>query len=313
MATVIPGVDTVHERSAWEPAGFRMALDFTSKPPVAPIWNWDRAALHYTADDDLPDGDFGEFINQIPAYLAAITISYYVSRTDGGYTRKSDGRYFPGFPIGYGFAVDWLGGVWILRGFDFVHAATGSHNHHVPAILLLTDLADPGSDEMWASVRAIQRECNRRGAKLADRPWGHGEFRRFTGKGTPTSCPGGPIIVQRDQGLGDISYDPTPPPPPPTTRKATRMNVIDHDRANNWARLVITTFVTWVVGEASHYLNRLVDAGFASVQDTKSDTELVDIMRSFGTSGPNPWDQGNAGAAKPNEVLRAAWEANRRG
>lgn len=206
----IPGVETVHERSAWEPVGYRMALDFTRTPALLNPGSVDEDALHYTADDNLPDGDFGEFVDQLPTYLAAITKSYLQNRSDGGYVRRSDGFYFPGYPIGYSFAVDWLGGVWVLRGWDYVPAATSGHNGHTIAILLLTDLADPGSDLMWRSVRCIRREAVRRKMRLPNSPTGHGEFVVKYGTGTRTSCPGGPLLRQRDEGLGDLDYPDVP-------------------------------------------------------------------------------------------------------
>lgn len=204
--TTIPGVETIHERSVWEPIGYRMGLDFTRVPPLLNPYSVDEDALHYTADIDLPDGDFGEFTHQIPHYLANITISYLRNRSDGGYVRKSDRFYFPGYPIGYSFAVDWLGGVWVLRGWDFVPAANEGHNGHTIAILLLTDLADPGSQEMWHSIRCIRREAVARKMKLNNRPVGHGELRVKYGTGTPTSCPGRRILRQRDEGLADLDY-----------------------------------------------------------------------------------------------------------
>lgn len=204
---IIPGVETVHERSAWEPVGYRMAEDFTRTPPKLIIPNVDRGAIHYSAAIDVPDGDFGEYENQIPPWLAAITISYLTNRTaTPGYTRKSDGKVFPGYPIGYSTAHDWLGGVWILRGFDFLPAATNGHNDHTFACLLITDRHGHGTDEMWASVRHTLRYVRRLGGRVADRPWGHGEFKLNTGTGTATACPGEDNLADVHAGKGDLSF-----------------------------------------------------------------------------------------------------------
>lgn len=300
--TTIPGVETIHERSAWEPIGYRMGLDFTRVPPLLNPYSVDEDALHYTADDDLPDGDFGEFIQQLPAYLAAITINYLRTRSDGGYVRRSDGFYFPGYPIGYNFAVDWLGGVWVLRGWDFVPAATNGHNGHTIAILLLTDLADPGSDLMWRSIRCIRREAVRRKMKLPNRPLGHGEFRTKYGVGTPTACPGHRILRQRDQGLGDLNY-------PDTQHREIDMVIIDFNAVNSapWVRLRLSDSLEWVQGGASAVLER---SGLPKVAVSRG--ELIDAMRSFGTSGPSPWDQAQPSHAPTDDELSRFWSLYQR-
>jgi hypothetical protein len=211
--TTIPGVETVHERSAWEPKGYRMGEDFTRTPPRLVIPNINRAAIHFSAAINVPDGDFGEYENQIPPWLAAITVSYLTNRSAApGYTRKSDGKVFPGYPIGYSTAHDWLGGVWKLRGFDYLPAATNGHNGHTFACLLITDRFGHGTPEMWASVRHTLRYVRSLGAPIADRPWGHGEFFTNTGTGTPTACPGEDNLEDVHAGLGDLSY-PEPEPP----------------------------------------------------------------------------------------------------
>src|SRR5512146_595549 len=141
----IPGVETFHQRSEWEPAGYRMASDFTATPNRLVIPNVTRNAVHYTAVINLPDGDPNEILtgeDGIRRLLASATIDYLTNRSDGGYTRRSDGRYFPGYPLGYSFAYDWLGGVWEIRGFDFMPAATGGHNSYTLAHLMLTDRDD---------------------------------------------------------------------------------------------------------------------------------------------------------------------------
>lgn len=212
----IPGVETVHVRETWEPDGFRLTESFTKTPGRRTNWSVaDTTAAHYTSAINLPDGDPGEILNGVDgirALLARTQIDYYTNRTGGGYTRKSDGRFFPGYAIGYNFAVDWLGGVWELRGWDFSPAATSKHNGHTLAVLLLTDRADPGSPLMLRSARMIQRECVRRGGRLANRPWPHGSFRTRTGTGTATACCGPALTAQIDAGLLDLDYQESEPP-----------------------------------------------------------------------------------------------------
>jgi hypothetical protein len=212
---MIPGVATFHPRSAWEPQGYRMAVDFDRTPSKANWSNADLGAIHYTSAINLPDGDPSEILNGVDGIrqlLARTQIDYYQNRTDGGYTRTSDGRFFPGYPTGYSFAVDWLGGVWELRGWDYLPAATSGHNGHTIAILMLTDRNDPAPPLMLRSARMILRETNRRGGKLVNRPWAHGWFVERTGIGTATACCGAPMKAQIDQGLFDLDHpDPTTP------------------------------------------------------------------------------------------------------
>lgn len=169
---------------------------------------------------NLPDGDPGELVtgnDDIRRLLAAAHGDYLRNRTGGGYRRLSDGTWFPGYPLGYSFAYDWLGGVWEINGFDYLPAATSSHNRHTLAHLMLTDRHDPGSDLMWASMRAVCREAERRGARAKDRPLDHNGFRTEYGTGTATACCGDALRLQIAQGLGDMSYDDSelePPKPP---------------------------------------------------------------------------------------------------
>lgn len=205
---------TYHPRSVWEPDQYQMASSFDRTPARLNPARIDRAAIHYTAAINIPDGDPNEIVGGIDGIrrlLAGITIDYYTNRTGGGYRRLSDRRWFPGYPFGYSFAIDWLGGIWEGRGFDFQPAATSGHNDHTIAILMLTDRADPGTELMWASARELQRETIRRGARLANRPWAHGWFAERTGQGTRTACCGAALKAQIDAGLGDIDHPDTPP------------------------------------------------------------------------------------------------------
>lgn len=206
---MIEGV-TFHPRSAWEPTGFRMASDFDRTPPAYVAANVTRGAVHYSAAMNLPDGDLGEFDHQIGPWLAAVTRDYLANRSSPpGYVRLSDGRVFPGYPIGYSFAIDWLGGVWELRGFDYRPAATNGHNHYTIALLMLSDRFDPSSELACASARAVLREARRRSGRsdFANRPLGHGEFHTVTGIGTPTACPGAANLAQIHDGMYDLDFD----------------------------------------------------------------------------------------------------------
>jgi hypothetical protein len=196
--TVIPGATTVHEREAWEEAGYRMAVDFTRTPSLYVPGNVTRGVAHYTGALNVPDGDAGEDPSDVAAFLRRAQRDYLINRTGGGYTRRSDGRFFPGYPLGYNFGVDWLGGAWVLRGFDFLPAATNGHNGYTIAVLLFVDGANPATAPMWETARAIVREARRRSNRPDFNPVGtdHGSLRIDTGVGTPTACAGAGIRAQ---------------------------------------------------------------------------------------------------------------------
>jgi hypothetical protein len=181
---------TYHPRSTWQDP---------AKPvtgPPAPWPNIDTAVIHYTAADDLIDGDPGEHAENLPAYLRAMQSSYLNTR---------------GYSLGYMYAVDWLGGVWQIRGAEYQSAANRGHNGHTMPILLLVDGADPATREAVASVRWLIAE----GAKRAGRMlWqkGHGQLYVETGVGTPTACPGVGLQAQINAGLFAPQLEPDPLP-----------------------------------------------------------------------------------------------------
>jgi hypothetical protein len=238
----IPGVDTVHPREVWEPNGvdnwfgtwylntygdLRRASAFHRQPPALDIEQVEYVATHYTSAIDLPDGDPGEILDGIDGIRALLARSHYdylVNRTGGGYTRNADGRRFPGYPLGYSFAIDWMGGVWEINGWDFRPAATNHWNEEALAFLMLTDRADPASEAMWRSHRMLSREALRRGARIApERVWAHGWFAERTGTGTSTACCGPAVKAQIVAGHGDWTKhdqpNPTPDPEEPDMSK----------------------------------------------------------------------------------------------
>lgn len=168
----IPHVETFHRREAWQDP----ALPVTGPAPT--MDEWDTFPLHYTAADDLIDGDPGEHAEDIPAFLRAIQRDYKTNR---------------GYSIGYGFAVDWLGGVWELRGYDIKNAANLGWNHRTGPILCLVDGQDPLTDEALHSVCALLTEANRRTGRQLDLV-GHRDI-------GATLCPGGGIYGQIQLGL----------------------------------------------------------------------------------------------------------------
>jgi N-acetylmuramoyl-L-alanine amidase len=185
-----------HPRSTWN--------YLSSYPVTGPLANWSgitTAVIHYTAADDLIDGDPGEHADELPQYLANIQTAYAKPKSQGG----------RGYSIGYMFAIDWLGGVWQLRGWEYRSAANADHNSYTMPILMLVDGNDPATPEAAAAVRALIAD----GAKRAGRPTldikGHGQLRQETGVGTITSCPGDGLRWQ----IADGTFSQAPPPPPP--------------------------------------------------------------------------------------------------
>lgn len=193
MTLTIPGVETLHLREAWEQPAYRVAA--LNPPRQIPV-NITQPTAHYTAAIDLPDGDLGEFEYQIAPYLAAIQRDYW-----------TDPR--RGYSIGYLFAVDWLGGVWELRGFDYKSAANYGHNEYTAPILFLVDGADEATPLAVASAVAVWREFRRRSgrADFKTRPLGHGELFLTTGTGTPTACPGSGVLRQLHRGDLDLDQE----------------------------------------------------------------------------------------------------------
>ena len=204
IGLTIPGVPVVHPREAWLPYSGR-----TMTGPVQVPGNITQAVAHYTAADDLIDGDPGEHIEDMPAWLGA-THRDYVDRR--------------GYSIGYLFAVDYLGAAWELRGFDFKSAANYMHNDYTAPILFLVDGADPLNEYMLSTARALGREFRRRSGRADFRPtyWGHNQLRVETGYGTPTGCPGFGIQNQIDHGLLALDY---------AVPQEAEMKAIDHVRA----------------------------------------------------------------------------------
>lgn len=200
VGLVIPGVETVHPHEEWNTSGYPLVGSFPYQPNK--IW---RPVIHYSAAVNVPDGDLREHDNQIGPWLSAIQRDYVTNRK---------------YSFGYAWAIDWLGGVWEGRGFNYRAAANADHNTYTAPILFITDRDDPGSELMWQSARAVWREHRRRANRndFESRPHGHGELYLETGQGTPTACPGTALLAQRNIGLGDLDYDtgdPIMPAPSP--------------------------------------------------------------------------------------------------
>lgn len=179
-----------HSRAAWQDPKLPV------NGPAYIAARVDTVVVHYTAADDLIDGDPGEHASGLPAYLRAIQRDYVTSR---------------GYSIGYNVAVDWLGGSWELRGTDYRCAANKGHNEHTFAILVLVDGNDMATEHAAATIRRIIGELERRrGSELAI--VGHGQLRN---PNAATACPGSGLRAQLALGEFSPRWNPQPEPPPP--------------------------------------------------------------------------------------------------
>jgi hypothetical protein len=182
----VPGVATVHPRSSWVDPRY---------PVTGPATNWtriDTVVIHYTAADNLIDGDPGEHASGLPAYIRSIQRDYETRR---------------GYSIGYWWAVDWLGGVWQLRGWEIKSAANATHNEHTAPILVLVDGADTATPAACASIRALVAETQRIAGRTV-KIQGHGSL-----TGAATACPGVGLRAQIAAGVFVPQPDPIPEPP----------------------------------------------------------------------------------------------------
>lgn len=178
-------------------------------PVSGPAFDWtriDRFVFHYTAADDLIDGDPGEHAADLPAYLRAINREYWGRKTAAVPT---------GYAIGYNAAVDWLGGTWELRGDTYRCAANGcldenrkNWNVRSFALLCLVDGADPLTSAAVAAAQDLIAQVRAHSSlEVAEVP--HRGI-------CATACPGAGIVGQIDAGLfrPPVASKPKPPPTP---------------------------------------------------------------------------------------------------
>lgn len=209
------GPISYHPRSHW--------VD-TALPVTGPSWVprlIDMMVAHYTAAADLPDGDADEHQTDrdIAPYLRRIQADYVNSR---------------GYSIGYWYAIDWLGGIWQLRGFDLrddtgglKSAANAGHNEHTAPVLFLVDGNDAPTLEARAAFRYLNRRTQHhpyRGRRTQLAVIDHG--RLPIPPGNPTACAGTGIRRTIDAGELAADYRTNPPNPNPTP-------IEDDDMASN--------------------------------------------------------------------------------
>lgn len=259
---------TLHPRSAWN------TTQWPVTGPAQIARNITRPAAHYTGAVNLPDGDLGEFEYHVPRYLAAIQRDY-----------MTDPKRM--YSIGYLWAIDWLGGGWELRGFDFKAAATYMHNEYTAPFLFLVDGADEATPLACRTARALWREYRRRSgrADFQSRPWGHGEFRQYTGVGTITPCPGVGVLGQLHRGEMDLG----PEDEETWIVKPYRRRAIDTRKiGSNGTRLPARSTLTVEIGmgtEAIIKVAALEPTGPGWLSLDGGATTVVDWFDSAGDSG----------------------------
>lgn len=254
----------------------------TPAPPIVGLRpNWDKidtVVIHYTAADDLIDGDPGESADQLDDYLRAIQRSYTTSR---------------GYSIGYNAAVDWLGGQWELRGFDVKCAANKDHNDHTFAILMLVDGVDRCTDLASAAVRdLVARAEDRAGRTLAI--CGHDELRN---PHHPTGCPGDGLLAQIHEGA--FAPHPNPSNPVEDDVMPKLIRPADDDAA---VLLVDGLVVTWVRDQDAQAA--LVEAELCSAGEPRVVRRAA--LRALELHGPAPdyTGVGMPGRTVPSDFAR---------
>lgn len=196
----IPGVETFHARSVWEQKDQAPIKGLGYTPPTYSPFLVTHGRAHYTAAKNLPDGDAGE---NIPAVLR------FMQQMQSAYRRMR------GYSLGYNFAVDWLGGVWEIRGWDYRCAANNGDlgfykninlNRNTFAVLFLVDGADRLTALQAASGRAILAEGKRR-SLAAGGTWKHDGLLPHS-ESDSTACPGDGIRRDIAEGLLSLFHKP---------------------------------------------------------------------------------------------------------
>ena len=261
---------TFHSRESWQDPNYPVF------GPADDPGNNDTVVLHYTAADDLIDGDPGEHAEDLPAYMRSMQYHYVTRR---------------GYSLGYLFAVDWLGGIWQIRGWEFQSAANRGHNDHTYPILCLVDGAAPVTDEAAASIRFLVAEAERRSGRGL-RIVGHGDI-------GSTPCPGVGIAGQIKAGLFSPAL--IAPEPLPTPTGPTHMIRISFPQAGKpTTEFVWTgTELAWV--ENGHAAQVLGSAGVPQV--SVSAAQLEGVVMASATTTDAPWTLSG--------YLKSLWDSKR--
>lgn len=197
MSLQIPGVKTVHQRSAWEDP---------AKPVTGPSDHtgvFEDFVGHYPGQSDVPDRDYKGHVYIDPAKFRNDLFGYYRSMQSSYLSQR-------GYSVGYQFGIDYLGGVTVLRGFGLNNAANaggklpGNWNWTSGSAQFVTDIDQPATDLQLYSFAMIVASLRILGHRAIVRTHDYGEW---------TTCPG-PVGAQLAAGLGEPSYWVKHGPPP---------------------------------------------------------------------------------------------------
>lgn len=176
------------------------------RPVTGPPIDWtqiDTFVVHYTAANNLIDGDPGENWAGIPQYLRSIQLDYLTNRPQ---YNSAGVKTASGYSIGYHFAIDQRGVVWTLRGWDIRSAANVDHNQRTFTVLFLVDGNDEATPAAVAAAKYLLAEAVRR-ARRKLVVTGHGLL-----SGAQTSCPGAGLLRQIRGGIfSEITVNPFVP------------------------------------------------------------------------------------------------------
>lgn len=165
-----------------------------------PLFDWStitHIVIHWPGHDRVPDGDPGEFADDMPGYIRAMQRLY---------------RDVRGYNVGYSIAVDYLGGAWELRGDTYRNAANAPQalNRRTISITLLVDLDGIVTDLAVDAVRDLVAQIRAVRPGLPIIPHRHGPT--VVAGATATACPGDVITARIAAG----DFEPRPPTPAPT-------------------------------------------------------------------------------------------------
>lgn len=195
--------------------------------------------------------------------------------------------------------------VWEYAG-DYRAAHTAGWNSRAYGVLFVNGIGQPLTDAQvvaWRWWRDVLKAVGKLNDRVQQVP--HREM-----PGASTTCWGDEIDGVRWRLLAP--YVPIPPPSVPEPLPSDDMAavpVIDHmPNTPSWAQIVLEGSLRWNRGQSASVVAR-INGGVPGT--VVSDGELVDLIQSFGTTGPSPWDADEPGSV-PNAMLDAVWKAARR-
>jgi hypothetical protein len=192
-ALVVPGVRTIHQRQAWEDPAWPV-----TGPAATGVY--DDFVGHYPGAGDVPDSDYRGHVYVDPARFRDDLFGYYRQMQQSYAKPKSEGG--RGYSVGYLLGIDYLGGLTVLRGFEFRNAANagskmpGNWNATSGSAQFVTDLTEPATDQALYTFAMVVAWLRHNGHRARVMRHDDGEY---------TSCPGA-VGAQLSAGLGDPAH-----------------------------------------------------------------------------------------------------------